>query len=95
MTAEAQRMEEADLVKIEIQTSAVHAEIILRDVLNEVTARARQLLSAQETSLHQKAFGTAVYVNHQINKCLTAAVAAKQLLDEFTTQGEEEHGNEV
>ncbi len=96
MTAEAPpQIEDADLVKIEIETSSMHAEIVLRDVLHEVTARARYLRSVQDASIQHEAFSTTVYINHQINKCLTAAVAAQEHLRKFTTQGEEEHGNEV
>jgi hypothetical protein len=95
VSPEAQRVEGAELVKIEVQTTATHAEHILWEAQLAVTDRARRLRKEQDASIEQQEFGSAVYLNHQINHCLTAAVAAQELLRKFTTQGEEEHGNEV
>ncbi|WP_411732161.1 hypothetical protein [Paeniglutamicibacter sp.] len=92
MTAEAQPL--ADLVQIQITTSAVHAERIVEEVIDELRAYAIQLQGTQSVSTKNEAFGTAVYINEQIRRTLDAAVTAKQLLESFTPQGEEEHEND-
>lgn len=83
------------LVHIAVKTTREHALKVLPNVLDELKKTLARLQGAQAADIAQEKFGEATYINGQISRALTAAFDAQQLLDTFTSQGEEQHGHEV
>lgn len=85
----------ADLVTIEVTTTAVHAERVLASAVAELKSHVAYLRRVQTEQIATNEFGKARYTNGQIDRGLSGAYDAQYLLETFTPQGEEEHGNEV
>lgn len=83
------------LTKIEVTTTSVHAELVLKAAVAELKSHVAYLRRVQGAQIAANEFGAARYTNGQIDRALLGAYDAQHLLETFTPQGEEEHGNEV
>lgn len=83
------------LSKIEVTTTTVHAELVLKAAVSELKSHVAYLRRMQGAQVGADDFGSARYTNGQIDRALMGAYDAQHLLTKLIPQGEEEHGNEV
>lgn len=83
------------LTKIEVTTTSVHAEMVLKAAVSELKSHVAYLRRVQGDQLAADNFGAARYSGGQIDRALLGAFEAQHLLTKLIPQGEEEHGNEV
>ena len=79
----------SDLVKIEVTTTAVHAEMVLKAAAAELKNHVVYLRQEQMDEIAANKFGEARCTGARIDKALLGAFDAQHLLETFTSQGEE------
>ncbi|MGL3804695.1 hypothetical protein ACSYDW_01220 [Paeniglutamicibacter sp. R2-26] len=79
-----------DLVRIDFTTTREHAEVVVTSAVDALEGMAANFANIQSVMIGRGQAGPAVYTNQQLGKILEALVAAQQLLDKITTQGEQQ-----
>lgn len=85
----------ADVVRIDVTTTRRHAATVLAQAVEELRRTAGRLVLAKCDYQAANELDRARLASEQIDLARLGIKEAEQLLETFTTQGEEQHGNEV
>lgn len=94
MSAELPRPQ-ADVVRIDVTTTRRHAATVLAQAVEELRRTAGRLVLAGCDYQAANELDRARLASEQLALARLGINEAEQLLETFTTQGEEQHGNEV
>lgn len=86
---------QADVVRIDVTTTRRHAASVLAQAVEELRRTAGRLVLAQCDYQAANELERARLASEQLGLARLGINEAEQLLETFTTQGEEQHGHEV